>query len=1021
VSKNFARYNNAGLFGLLMGRGTHTREEALALRSLSLAWDGGTRTLDLVLMPSPLLKKKLRPHGRRNSIGAELADDETSLVVAALRIEARHRAAAMRKEPAQRRFLRELFSEADYMYFDSWYSSSGHRTLSGDFISSAEAAARRSRGSRESSDNSSPRAGPHSPALRSASSSSMDGSFSDKAGGSLMEALAAKRAKQDDTPTQGLTKASPLMKSFKYLENGLSRKSSDEGPSHLHGQRVVTRQQASRLLGRLHAGTPKHLLDRAVQEAGDLKTGLLTLDDFEAAAARIDGHHDVRSLWAALCVRALGPSVAYPDQTEGHHNSSVDDRDAARVHGSGSKAKAEQQRKHAAALAAAETEETMNTVSDTLRSFLLVFGKEAAADYLTRSVKAKHLEYFLFAVQRETPETAADIFQGLNMTPSDGSLIADCCNEVPHHVQLPEPLDFASEGLAPIEEIIEVRQHQNPNSSREKGAADRSGTQWNIGTQKYSRASSDEDIPIDSLGSPTQSMRSRHDSWGGTIDFEFNSGGNEPSVQGGEYAELEEMYGEAGAAESPSQISTNKSHRKMKHRSVLQFADFVALTLGPENSLVSPRCAGEVYHDMTQPLSHYWIASSHNTYLTGDQLASASSVDRYIEDLLDGCRCVEIDMWDSVDGSGEPCVYHGGTLTSKIKFRDVIQAVADYAFEASPYPVILSFENHCSPPFQRRMVFHIKDILVRRNMLWLPPESKLSEGSATLGELGRSLPSPEEARGKVLIKAKTARFAKKRKVQSNGFMSPAMARELSAAAAAKAALTKETSHDASNVAVADAHDFTLSETAPERPQALRQRTVSQADLLVGKQHLRRGSASMADGSGFGGAAALVRVSRETISHGEAPQHGGKGGGDDTRSAPSSYSGRSSVSAAMAADAAAAAAAHANSNKPSKWSIFGSSKRASPAASAALKSGQFSGTNLPTSPSPTSPLPTSPAADGNTAGVQEEGTGESKKWRMGLDTEERQVAVVDELDELVAIKVNLGFKGYFRLTDRLQKE
>lgn len=38
---------------------------------------------------------------------------------------------------------------------------------------------------------------------------------------------------------------------------------------------------------------------------------------------------------------------------------------------------------------------------------------------------------------------------------------------------------------------------------------------------------------------------------------------------------------------------------------------------------------------------------------------------------------------------------HGNTLTSSILFRDVITAVATYAFTASPYPVILSLENHC--------------------------------------------------------------------------------------------------------------------------------------------------------------------------------------------------------------------------------------------------------------------------------------------------------------------------------------
>jgi len=101
-----------------------------------------------------------------------------------------------------------------------------------------------------------------------------------------------------------------------------------------------------------------------------------------------------------------------------------------------------------------------------------------------------------------------------------------------------------------------------------------------------------------------------------------------------------------------------------------------------------------------------------------------------------------VDIWEGSDG--EPTIFHGKTLTSKVSLRDVCVAINKYAFVASPYPLLISAEVHCGVEQQERMV-DIMTSIFGDSLIQAPVE-----GRPVLPHL----PSPEDLKHKILLKVR---------------------------------------------------------------------------------------------------------------------------------------------------------------------------------------------------------------------------------------------------------------------------
>ncbi|XP_070840913.1 inactive phospholipase C-like protein 2 [Chaetodon trifascialis] len=205
------------------------------------------------------------------------------------------------------------------------------------------------------------------------------------------------------------------------------------------------------------------------------------------------------------------------------------------------------------------------------------------------------------------------------------------------------------------------------------------------------------------------------------------------------FLEAEQGMAQVSEETSLKLIQSHEPSEEGQQQGYLSLDGFTSYLTSAECHLFD-REHDSVCQDMSQPLSHYYISSSHNTYLIEDQFRGPSDISGYIRALKMGCRCVEVDVWDGPDE--EPVVCTGHTLSPPLALRYVLEAIGKFAFVASEYPLIVCIENHCSHRQQKVMCQHLLRILGE----WLytyPPD-----------ELESYLPSPHALRHRILLKGK---------------------------------------------------------------------------------------------------------------------------------------------------------------------------------------------------------------------------------------------------------------------------
>ncbi|KFO52633.1 Inactive phospholipase C-like 2, partial [Corvus brachyrhynchos] len=186
-------------------------------------------------------------------------------------------------------------------------------------------------------------------------------------------------------------------------------------------------------------------------------------------------------------------------------------------------------------------------------------------------------------------------------------------------------------------------------------------------------------------------------------------------------------------------VSKYEPSKEGREKGYLAIDGFTRYLLSADCSIFDPQHR-KVCQDMAQPLSHYYISSAHSACLLEDNFWGRSDISGYISALGLGCRSIELVLWDGPEG--EPVVYTSTSAASCVPFRAVVGLIDQHAFTASAYPLILCLVVRCSASQQRLAAQCLRKTLGEK--LYLEPPNPMAS----------YLPSPEELKGRILIKGK---------------------------------------------------------------------------------------------------------------------------------------------------------------------------------------------------------------------------------------------------------------------------